>query len=530
MDARQTAQQILEAGKSGELSAGLLAIAEATAPGGEPKYPPRVCRELARIIVCRNYAKPVLQLCHLVNAADACARRNESYERFMLGVPLATPRHFRNHLSVMQAQGGWRRPGFSVEPAGITIAYGDGGAFDISFSRMPVLAALLEFVIGAEGYAATDDIFAGMLAGAGDEAAIGVAANTLSRRIYAYLSGNLPSAQNMAKFNRILEFLGARADDGEVEIDDSAIVEFWLDQSGAASADEGSFRTFRSALDACLAFMQALELAADRRAALHAAPIGGDAEEGEIDPDSLSGLIDAPEQWQSPLLMLEDEPLTRVKFLTGREKDALRLLMEMGPKARLLPLSWLRAEIFGPHQSRLTQALRRHASAHELRALLALDDIGDYPARHEQAQNQRDRIGKAMRASLYVLLRDAGIGTSENITAFPDRNPAEMFRAIAGGPEPSPLPGTNTIMDEAARAFRDISRKGFSDDEIEEPPVMEAFRRGAGLLQAIHREIEGLLEILSRLNGGDPNLAGRFDRDCVTFGNQFKRLYTNDRR
>ena len=59
---------------------------------------------------------------------------------------------------------------------------------------------------------------------------------------------------------------------------------------------------------------------------------------------------------------------------------------------------------------------------------------------------------------------------------------------------------------------------------------MEAFRRGAGLLQAIHREIEGLLEILSRLNGGDPNLAGRFDRDCVTFGNQFKRLYTNDRR
>ncbi|MEN8198148.1 MAG: hypothetical protein ABFS30_16835, partial [Pseudomonadota bacterium] len=385
-------------------SASLLAIIEMSAPGGEPKYPPRVCRELARIIVCRNYAKSVLQLCHLINAADACARRKESYERFMMGVPLATPRHFRDHLSAMLAGHGWRRPGFTVEPAGIAVAYGGGAGFRISFSRMPLLAALLEFVVGMQGYGATDDIFAEMLAGSANEAAIGEAANALSRRIYAYLSDNLPTVQNMGKFNRILEFLGDRSEGGEVEIGDPAILDFWLKQSGAAPSDEGGFRTFRTVLDAFIAFIRSLELAADRQSTLNAAPIGGDAESGEIDPDSLSGLMDAPGQWQSPLPLLEDDPTARVKFLTGREKDTLRLLMEMGPMTRSLPMSLLRAEVFGPAQAQLTQALRRQAGARELHRLLGLDGIGDYSAHGERIRELQGRIGAVMKASLHVLL------------------------------------------------------------------------------------------------------------------------------
>ncbi|MCK5276225.1 MAG: hypothetical protein KAR37_16340 [Alphaproteobacteria bacterium] len=525
MDVRQTAQRILEAGKSAELSASLLAIAEMTVPGGELKYPPRTCRELARIVVCRNYAKSVLQLCHLINAADACARRNESYERLMIGVPLATPRNFRDHLSVMLSGQGWRRPGFTVEPAGIAIAYGGGAGFRVSFSRMPLLAALLEFVIGMQGYAATDDIFAEMLAGSANEVAIGEAANALSRRIYAYLSDHLPTVQNMGKFNRILEFLGERSEGGEVEIGDPAILDFWLKQPSAAPSDEGGLRTFRGVLDAFIAFIRSLELAADRQGALNAAPIGGDAESGEIDPDSLAGLMDAPGQWRSPLPLLEDDPAARVKFLTSREKEALRLLMKMGPMARSLPMSLLRAEIFGPAQSRLTQALRRRATSNELRTLLRLDDIADYGAQSEQMRKLQRRIGKAMLASLHVLLRDRDIAASGNIGTLRAEDPAALFETISQDPAPPPLAGAERVMDEAARAFRDISRKGFSDEAIEEPPVMEAFRCGAGVMQAISRETEGFLDTISRLDGDSPDLAGWFHRDREKFRNQFKRLY-----
>jgi hypothetical protein len=525
MDARQAAQHILEAGKSEELSASLQAIAEMSAPGGELKYPPRVCRELGRIIVCRNYTKSILQLCHLVNAADACARRNESYERFILGISVATPRHFRDHLSGLLADRDWRRPGFAVEPSGIAIAYRDGGLFTISFSRMPLLAALLEFIIGMDGYSATDDIFAEMLALSSGEAAIGEAANALSRRLYACLSSNLPTVQNMTKFNRILEFLGKRAEGGEVEIGDPAILDFWLEQSGAFPSDEGGFRTFRTALDAFVAFVRSLDLASDRQRARNALPIGADADKGEIDPDNLSGLMETPGRWQSPLPLLDDDPTARVKFLTGREKDALRLLMEMGPLARSLPMSLLRAEIFGPAQSRLTQALRRRAGDSELRGLLGLDDVGDYAAHGERLLKLQRRIGMVMKASLHVLLRDRNIAKGDNIAALHADDHTALFDAIAEDSQPPPLTGTEQVFDEAAKAFRDIARKGFSDPEIEELPVIEAFRYGAGITQAIAREMEGFLDTISRLDDGRPDLAGWFHLDRETFRRQFERLY-----
>jgi hypothetical protein len=364
-----------------------------------------------------------------------------------------------------------------------------------------------------------------MLAQSNGEAAIGEAANAMSRRLYAWLSDNLPTVQNMAKFNRILEFLREQADGGEVEIGDRTILEFWLKQCGASPADEGWFRTFRTALDAFIAFTRSLDLASDRQGARNALPVGTDADKGEVDPDSLSGLMEAPGQWQSPLPLLDDEPTARVKFLTGREKDALRLLLEMGPLARSLPMSLLRAEVFGPAQARLTQALRRQADDSELRGLLGLDDVGDYAAHGERMRKLQRRIGTVMMASLHVLLRDQNIAESGNIATLCADDPAALFETIAEDPAPPPLPGAERVMGEAIRAFRDISRKGFSDQEIEDPSVVEAFNYGAGIMQAISRETECFLDTISHLDSGSPDLTGWFHRDRETFRNQFERLY-----
>ena len=64
---------VLDAGKSPELVAALSLVMEADV-NGEPKFTPRDCRELTKVITCRTYAKPLLELCHLVRIADACAQ------------------------------------------------------------------------------------------------------------------------------------------------------------------------------------------------------------------------------------------------------------------------------------------------------------------------------------------------------------------------------------------------------------------------------------------------------------------------
>ena len=98
MDADAARRRILEAGKSGELTAAIQNVAEVTVPSGGRKYARKVCNELGRMIVCRSYAKAVLQLCHLINAADACGRGAARYERFFFGSGWATAGSFRSHV------------------------------------------------------------------------------------------------------------------------------------------------------------------------------------------------------------------------------------------------------------------------------------------------------------------------------------------------------------------------------------------------------------------------------------------------
>ena len=61
----------LEEGKSDALREALACLAEASAADGGPRYTDRVIRQLARVVVCRTYARPILELSHLLVAASA---------------------------------------------------------------------------------------------------------------------------------------------------------------------------------------------------------------------------------------------------------------------------------------------------------------------------------------------------------------------------------------------------------------------------------------------------------------------------
>ncbi len=81
------------------------------------------------------------------------------------------------------------------------IAQGDVG-FSIHFSRMPLLSALMEFLMSAIGYPALNGTLLAITTGTADKKRLSETANTLARQLYDFLKIHLPTAQEQRKFHR----------------------------------------------------------------------------------------------------------------------------------------------------------------------------------------------------------------------------------------------------------------------------------------------------------------------------------------
>ena len=521
MDASEAASHVLEAGQSAELVAAFRCVAEATAPEGGPKYPPRVCQALARAIVCRTYATLVLQLCHLVNAADACAPPGASYETLFFAVARATPGAFRGHLAQALAQRAWRRPGFEATDEGIAIRYSDA-PFNVPFARMPVLAALFEFLLTIDDYPEIDAVLGDMLGEPSATAAVAEAARRLEGRLYRTLGEHLPSAQNNRKFHRILGFLKERAEGGAIEIDDEGIVVFWR-RNSADTEDEGvDFRMFRTVLGAFINFVRALETARTRRGVDGAAPIGGDREAGELDPgDFAEAAIEAAE-WRSPLPLLDEGPASRIKFLNKREREGLSLVIDCGPLARRLPMSVLRAEVFGQIRRRITQALRNKSVAREVRSLIEAADA-DYGSCEAGFAKLREHVQRVLQAATHVLLSEPAPHEG-NVVAIGATDPTALFERMCRESEAIDGARLAEALERAKRSFRGFARKGFEEDAAGTPEIIEGFRAGVVVLQSIERELGAYLATLGEVAEGQ-GLGGRCERDRELFREQFLCIY-----
>lgn len=523
MDARQATRAVLQAGMSGEIAAAFQCVSEATTSSGETKFSDKVCRALARSIVCRTYAAPVFQLCHLINAADACGAGGDGYQRLFFATGRAAARNFRAHFEAAVDSAGWRRPGFALSQNGVAIRYSDA-VFNLPYSRMPLLGAMMEFLIAAGSYTEIDDVFAGMLAEPSSQTAIGRAANALQRHLYRYLDDHLPTVQERNRYHRILEFLAGRSDHGEIEIDDEAILEFWRHHSDKSGEDGGDFRTYRTAFEAFLDLIRTLELSASQRAAEYAVPIGGDRDAGEIDV-AVEALLEQPGEWQSPLHALGTPPASEIKLLNKSETAYLALLCECGPLSAKLPLSLMRAECFGKAQSRLTQGLRRRVAREELIDLAACPGAETYGERERGYADAQGRIRRVLKAAGYVLLRHCAGPAGGNVVALRGDDPADLFGQAMTHEFDLSRADLEPPIDEARRTFRAISRKGFEEDGLEDADTVEGFRQGAGALMAIDELLDSFLGLLGRFGGTDRDLEHRFDADREIFRRQFLRLY-----
>lgn len=542
MQAAVAERLLLDAGKSEALANVFRTVADAEADG-VPKFAPALCRDLVRTVVCRVYAPPLLELCHLVRAAGAC---EGGYERFFWGSGPARGDVLRAFAG--EALGG--SSGIAVTKAGLELTY-DDGIFLVTYGRMPFLSALLEFLVTALGYRALDDAVAPLLLRATTAAAVSDVAKDLSSRVYAYLKKNLSSAQSQRKFRSILGFLEDTGDAGPESVDDDTVLSFWLQESETGRGTD--FKTFRAVYLAFLHFIRALTAAQDHQALETARILGTDRTAGEVDPEAQEIPVDFADEAENPLDCITGSACEAVRFLTRTEARGLELLVNSERLATRLPLSLLRCEVFGAAQARITQGRRRKLAPSAFAALIDDSVTQDYDAVSARFADLAGHVERLLLAAFHAL---AEAGRAEAITILLKLRPALDYSPLAAyfvaseneaaGVESlsrhgvaarfSTLVSATGMLDgplqtfvlEARTAFRGFSRQGFRDNDLGNDTISDSFAAAEPHLFTIRDSLEAFLQALDRRGLDTASRKPRFDSDRATFLRQFHHLYGAD--
>lgn len=545
-----TVEQLdLVAGGSPELAAAFQTVSD-TEARGLPKFSPRTCRNLTHSVVCRAYAPAMLEVCHLITVAEACSRGPRRYEEFFWDSGPACTAGFRAYVDRELFGEAEAAPHVSADHAKVDISYADG-SFAITYSRMPFLSAMVEFLVTVLGYGELDDLWQTMLSRGPTAASVSDAANQLSRLLYGYLKGHLTTAQNHRKFACLVTFLRDLGDGdfGLTAIEDPVVLDFWLTRSGKDSSDNLDFRTFASVFRAFVRLRQVLEDVHDFRALGNARPIGPDREAGEVDPDSIRSIVENIEEAENPLEALRDPPANAIKFLNKTESAELDMLVACGKTSLTLPLSLMRCEVFGAAQARISQAQRRKVAPEALGALIEDCVQDDYLERQSCLEKLAEHVDRVLLASLDVL---AVARRSEAVTLVaalrPDIDLRPLARFLIAGDDEGKIvqldgiafregliaamacpqtvgPALASLMGEASKAFKSFSRRGFGEEETAQPGATEGFASGVEPLIEIRRQLTAFRQKLRRMGLPQGDWEEQFGVDSKTFRKQFLLLY-----
>lgn len=554
MDTPAPEQLILEEGTSEALVQAFRLLQDATAPAGGPRYPLRTCRELARAVVCRTYAGPILELSHLIVAA-AAKDPSGRYENFFWTIERATPAAFQGAFKGARDQ----RPGHGQEQGaaiavlseavtvrsdGVVVTLG-GKPFTVTYARMPLLAALLEFLMTALGYRTIDEVLAPLITRPLKSAQVGDVANALSREVYAYLKDHLPAVQTQRRNRQVVQFLSNRHGgvlDADA-IDDASVLAYWCHASLDLGEGAVESRTYTGAFHSVARLVKILSVAIDRAEMSGARSIGYDRDAGEVDPAAVEETLAAVEDAEDLLAPFDEAPLSGIKFLNGRERETLGDLTLAAGTGDRFPLSVMRNAIFGRFQSKVSNALRRQMSDGDVAQMIEHGPEQDY-ASHLAALSKVDtHLRRLLLAVFWVLVEaqrpeaidlalaldpglDLGDMASEADLAAEDLENkvvvlgaehamAHFFRRAAAGD------GALASLAKAAKdALKSLARQGFRAEDREAPEVIDGFRAAPGAVKIVARETGRYLN-----KHGGHDWTAQFSEDLPVFLSQFKRIY-----
>lgn len=519
----------LEGAKSEQLRAAIACIMDATAVDGGPRYSRRVISALTRMIVCRSYAKPTLELSHLIAAISDHENR---FEHVLWGVDRASPVSFRGHFKTAKLI----EPKARISVQGIIHISGDE-EFQISFGRMPVLAAFVEFLITIFGYQRVDEITAPIRSRAPSMRVVSDVANALQRELYAYLKENLPPAHRQKRERHFLQFVDQQAGNrtGADAISDDVVLAYWQ-----AFADDKSHdnKTYRSVYEMAVRMVIALDTASERIQGNNAASIGTDREAGEFDPEDVEVVMAVYDPDDTPLSRVVEHSADAVKFITATEVELLSTLPMRPAVERRVPISIVRNAVQGAHQLKISAALRRISSVNQS-ALLIRE--GSYPDCLRKFQELSDVFERILAAALWVLFSARHPSAiSVALTLAPDINWGALATTVESENESTDAVSMDihrsmtqffetvpdargeelqALMAECRQAYRSINRKGFTNPD--DPATVVAISDGVDDLTALTAAIRRYTE----REVGNIDWDDIEREDTPVFRQMFDRLY-----
>lgn len=513
-------QHLLSSGADGQILGDFRALAEATARGGGARYSHLVLQRLALFLVghggVRNRDAPLFELCHLVNILHSATGDPAGRWRFFLGPEQITAARYKRDLEEISDEADGRDDGIAAQY--------DEGAFLVTFGRMPFLVALYEFLAGMDDFAFhghLNDTFEAVGADGGRMRAIQDGANSLAAALRQYRIAHLEQGMHNEAFMAILNYLRGREDGGRLDFADDDILQFW------SRHNQGDFRTYRRAFQRFADFTAAMAATQARRAGETAAPLGSDWELGEVEPGDLHndpGDLDDLAAWSDPLVLLDSGPAAEIKFFTGtRKREPLAPLTEFGPVARRLPLAFLRYLAFGSVQAAITTALQFHPGQAVAANLLACGTAEPYAERRALYEKLHGHLERLEKAAYHALRQDS----DGDVISLSDHDSDRMFQTArrdidqGGDIDGSQLAALEV---EAAKAFKQIARRGFEAEALGRADRREGFRVGAGVLYTVGQVLDGYLGGLERLEQ-DGGLEAQFRLDTAAFASEFGKLY-----
>ncbi len=464
----------LEEAKSEELRAVFAGIADATAPDGSPRYSAKICRELIRIIVCRSYAKPVLEMCYFIAATESLGL---GYAEAVWGVPRATPAAFRGRYHRYREHAG--QVG-SLNRVGLRFSH-DDVAFNVSYGRLPFLASLIEFAISSLGYEAFDALLVGLMDEGVNADRVMEAARNIQKELYSYLQDHLPPAQRQRRERHFLSYVGERvgAHAPADAINDDMVLSYWRDH---AMNDTVDARTYKSVFETASTLLLALHAATERLAASKAKRIGVDIDAGEVDPADVEYIVATMDADSAPSEKIRERCGTLVNFITGAESDIASEVPTSRLVSRQLPISALRNAVYGAQQTRFSVGLR--VSLAHLEGLMPIPGAPVYRDRLKAYSKTADRLERICYAAVWVLychgengaivgalrlapdidwgaLRESALEESEeDVVSFHAHSAAKSFFATEPDVRGSEIAA---FLAEAKRICRRVNREGFCE-------------------------------------------------------------------
>ena len=502
---KPTAQSlVLEAGKSPELRAVFLGLAES--------WHPDTLRWVERMVACRAYAPPVHQLCHLIPIAEALGGRH-GYLGFFYNEAAARKDSCKALLGDLPASVG------TVSGNRLLLA---GGGY-LALGAVPNLVCLMQFLHSFLGYKVTQDVLRPLLQqGELDAATLSGVSNSLCKVIYQQLTAHLPTVQAQKRSKAVIDFMAERAGDefGPEQIDDAAILDLWdvfIDSEALGHSFEAAYL---AALDLRRMLVQGLELKNFERQT----PIGPDWEKGEVmpDTDALLAAYETLDEPAAPLALLDEPPADQIKALN--KKEAERLKHVVAAEAVPLALTLLRLAVFQPAHRRLSQGRRRKLSGAEMARLIETTVTTDYAqevAEFTALASHLSSVRLACAAALAQAGHEAAFEAAADLITEEERREMQRLR-----PQQTELTAALAACGFSARAtaaLKNINRRGYRPADLtQEGGAAHAATRAP--LTTLHDRLTRFLAALDRSNAEKP-WATRFAEDHAHFTHRFQRLF-----